>query len=573
MVNFAEETLLRYSDEIKNTAIIQLYDYTAKFQLALIIPIGLLLFGYQNASNKLQLYSWAIIFVGYTILSSAVMLFFKQKVVSLATEKIENLIAWDSFLLSLFFVAGTLISFPKNGEDFSIIILALNSCVMGGIITGALSLKSYFVWAVPIMLTLAVSFFLWIDDSTFLVIGQITGIPIMLYLAWVCNRLFMNMFALQFQNRHLLEASEQANIAKSRFIATASHDLRQPLHAIELFVSSLESKPESRSLPEISRIRTSLDYLSEMFNSLIHLSKIDAGIIKVNKTHFPLQKILNELNGYFQLRAEQQNIKLDIQESNAWLYTDSDLLKRILFNILENAFRYTPKGQINVKTRKKGAYLEISICDTGIGISSDQKEKIFQEFFHGSEHKNGSLGLGLAIVEQLSKLLKIKIHVDSELDKGSCFRVTVEQGEEQHFTEKQNTAVTTPDQAGNLLNNKTVYVLDDDKELLDGMQLMIKSWGAKVDVAQSSKKLFQLFDTKGAPDLLLIDLYLGEKQDGIEIIANLPKSVRDSIKIIVITAETGKQQLKELDALGVPVLYKPVKSARLRALMTQLFVN
>ncbi len=220
-----------------------------------------------------------------------------------------------------------------------------------------------------------------------------------------------------------------ANLAKSRFLAAASHDLRQPLHALNLFVAQLRNETDRAERDRIAgRIDLAVGNMNELFNALLDISRLDAGALNASLSDFPVRNILRHIEATFAATAREKGLVLRVAPSSAWIRSDPILLERVLLNLVSNAIRYTPKGGIVLGCRHVGDRLRIDVCDSGLGIPKDQQCNIFGEFYQIAAPDQGQrdgLGLGLAIVERLCTLLKHPIGVDSTPGKGSRFHVTV----------------------------------------------------------------------------------------------------------------------------------------------------
>ena len=220
---------------------------------------------------------------------------------------------------------------------------------------------------------------------------------------------------------------ELANLAKSRFLAAASHDLRQPLHALGLFVAQLRSHMKSAEGSRlVDRIDDAVTAMNELFNALLDISKLDAGVLPVNLIEFPIAQVLRRIESTFAEAAREKGLSFQLVSSSAWVRSDPILLERIVHNLVSNAVRYTASGSVVVGCRRRGDTVHIEVWDSGPGIAEAQRRNIFGEFYRlAGDNTHGGLGLGLAIVDRLCKLLDHPIQLDSTVGKGSRFSVTV----------------------------------------------------------------------------------------------------------------------------------------------------
>lgn len=374
--------------------------------------------------------------------------------------------------------------------------------------------------------------------------------------------------ALQEKGRQL----EEANTYKSRFLAAASHDLRQPLHALNLFVAELGTNADPTHQSRlVARIEAAVSSMNELFNALLDMAKLEAGLLEANISAFPVQHLLARLESTFADAAADKGLKLTIVPSRAWIRSDFILLERILLNLVSNAVRYTVHGRVLVGCRRRGEHLRIDVCDTGPGIPETQRDKIFGEFYQvAGPEKNprGGLGLGLSIVERLGRLLDQPIEMDSRLDKGSRFSISVP------ITRTGSNAeinIAAPAIPAGLALDKRIVVIDDDPLVLDGMRGILTSWGCRVVTAGSAASaLARLAEIEGRPDLIISDFRLGGTQTGINAITQVRSSVGESVPAFLISGDTTPERQRDARAHGLTLLHKPVPPLRLRAALNQL---
>lgn len=269
---------------------------------------------------------------------------------------------------------------------------------------------------------------------------------------------------------------ELANQAKSRFVAAASHDLRQPLHALGLFVAQLRSSTGVKERAHIvDRVDAAIATMNDLFNALLDISKLDAGVLSPKLADFPLQHVLRRVETTFAGAAREKGLSFRVIASDAWVRSDAILLERILLNLISNAIRYTQHGGIVIGSRKREGWVRIEVWDTGPGIPADQQQKIFGEFYRIGETRHGTgLGLGLAIVDRLCSLLGHRMELRSSVGKGSRFTVMVPSVQP---TGKEAEPVSAPPTSVDRFRNKLIVVVDDDQLVLDGMSGLLRSWG------------------------------------------------------------------------------------------------
>ena len=363
---------------------------------------------------------------------------------------------------------------------------------------------------------------------------------------------------------------ELANQAKSRFLAAASHDLRQPLHALGLFIAQLRSATAKNEASHIvDRVDAAISTMNELFNALLDISKLDAGALSPKLSNFPVAQLLRRIETTFAGTAREKGLSFRVVPSSAWVRTDFILLERILLNLASNAVRYTSRGRIVVGCLKRDGFLRIEVWDTGPGIPANQRQKIFGEFYRISETRHGAgLGLGLAIVDRLCALLGHPIELTSTVGKGSRFSISVPSVEPQ-------TDVVAPDHAApapvDKFIGKLVIVVDDDPLVLDGMSGLLRSWGCRVLAAADGSEVQNLVQQGAMPDLIVSDYQLPDGRTGLEIIRELRTAFRTEIPAFVISGDINPEPLKTAREHGIHLLHKPVAPMTLRAMLNQMF--
>jgi signal transduction histidine kinase/CheY-like chemotaxis protein len=392
--------------------------------------------------------------------------------------------------------------------------------------------------------------------------------------------------ALRFENLNLIDelrnqtlaaeqarmGAEEANIAKSRFLAAAGHDLRQPLHALGFFVDALQE----HSLPAdsrvvVSNIRRSVDAMEDLFNSLLDVSRLDAGIVRPRIATIPLAPLMERVRVEYEPAARQKNLVLTVVRNSLFVHSDPVLLERIMRNLLANAVRYTDRGRVLLGARRTATSVRIEVWDSGRGIPMDKHREIFQEFRqldNPERDRRKGLGLGLAIVERLVRLLDHTLELRSQLGKGSVFTVTLARGAREDFIpgEADGQIVVDRDVA-----NSLILVVDDEAEVRDSMVALLGKWRCEVIAAEScADMLGKLVAVQRLPDLIVADYRLRDAESGIDVIARLREEFNAQVPALLITGDTGIEQLREADDSGLHVLHKPLNPSRLRALIATL---
>jgi len=371
----------------------------------------------------------------------------------------------------------------------------------------------------------------------------------------------------------LQEAKEQAvsaNRSKDKYLAAASHDLLQPMNAARLLVSTLRERPlPSNDHHLVERVHVALDSAEELLTDLLDISKLDQNAVQADRNDFHIAQLFNTLAAEFEAVAEQSDLQLRVRDSDVMVYSDARLLMRILRNFVSNALRYTDVGGVLVVARKRKTDLAIEVWDTGDGIPADAMVDIFREFNQLSQHRNGErkgVGLGLAIVERISRVLNHQVSVESVPGRGSVFRVLVPLSEAKPVAMRKRLA---PIAAGHFAG-ESVLVIDNEPDILLSMAALLTQWGLNVYTAESSLAAIELLDDEGVvPQIALLDFHLDDNATALDALAELDQHF-GRLPTALITAERHDPQLKLLRSEGVQVLNKPVKPGKLRALLTHL---
>jgi signal transduction histidine kinase/CheY-like chemotaxis protein len=363
---------------------------------------------------------------------------------------------------------------------------------------------------------------------------------------------------------------ELANVAKSRFIAAASHDLRQPLHALGLLAAQLRSSTDPIERKRIiERISAAVAEMNELFTALLDVSKLDAGVVAPNVTEFPIAQLLHGMERTFAEAARQKGLSLRFASCSAWVRSDAVLLARILLNLVSNAVRYTLTGRVVVGCRRRGDALRIEVWDSGPGIAEDQRRNIFGEFYQLADSKTdarGGMGLGLAIVDRLCRLLGHSIELTSTLGKGSRFAVVVPLA-----AGRSASLAPAVLAAGAAAGGEVIVVIDDASLVLEAMAGLLRNWGFFVVTAETcDAALARLAEQSRRPDIIISDYHLADGKSGIDAIERMREAFAAPIPAFLISGDTSPERLRDARARGYYLLHKPVEPMRIRSVLTQL---
>ncbi|MCK6427481.1 response regulator [Betaproteobacteria bacterium PRO7] len=359
-----------------------------------------------------------------------------------------------------------------------------------------------------------------------------------------------------------------ANQAKSRLLAAASHDLRQPMHALALFVGQLRaSRTAGERVALTQRIEQAVASLSELLDQLLDLSKLEAGAVQASQQDFALRDVLAAIETQFAPQAAAKRIELRLRATGAWLRSDPVLVQRILLNLVANAIRYTERGGVLIGCRQRGDRLRVEVWDTGCGIPEERRDDVFREFVRldpGDHRRASGLGLGLAIVARLAELLGAKIELSSRVGRGSVFAFELPLGTV--AARAQPAAARTAQ-----LHGLFALVIDDDESARTGTRGLLERWGCVTLAAPSADAAIeQLAAHDRPPELIVCDYRLAGDADGLDAIARIRAAAGEHVPAILVTADTSPATLRAAQAHGVPVLHKPVSPLKLRALIAQL---
>jgi signal transduction histidine kinase/ActR/RegA family two-component response regulator len=370
------------------------------------------------------------------------------------------------------------------------------------------------------------------------------------------------------ERTHELELASQA---KSRFLRAASHDLRQPLHALGLFVAQLNERvldPQTRRIA--LQVGAAVTALRDLLDAVLDVSRLDAGAILPELADFSIHTLLERLDTTFAPAATEKGLRLRVVPSGLLVCSDPVLLERILLNLVANAVRYTERGGIAIGCRRRGQRVRIEVWDTGIGIAPEQQGAIFQEFYQvaNPEHDRGrGLGLGLAIAARLAGLLGCRIEVASRPGKGSVFAVEVPRGQHPPTPVSAAPAVGVTDR----LRGAFVLVVDDDALVRDAVRALLMQWSCEVAVAANGAEAVAALERYDRlPDALLCDLRLPGAETGIQVVRRVHELAGTAIPAALVSGDTAPEALREARASGYPLLPKPVAPAKLRALIEHL---
>jgi signal transduction histidine kinase len=412
-----------------------------------------------------------------------------------------------------------------------------------------------------------------------LMLGGLAAIFVAYSMAIRINRDFVRTMQLTMRNERLVAAleargvqlqeqtlaAERAERAKTRFIAAASHDLRQPMHAIGLLAGMLKSRVAGGQEQEVTqRLERSVAVMDNLFNTILDLSKLDSGAVRPAIASVPLRAVLDPIEVHFAPHAASKQLALKVFPSRAIIRTDAALLERVLRNLVSNAIKYTSRGGVIVGCRRRGERLAIGVWDTGAGIAPEDLERVFEEYFQVGDRprdRSEGLGLGLSIVRRLARLLDSEAKVVSALGRGSWFGLEIPFV---GYLPAAGQRAGDDDATGASLADKFILIVDDEADVRFGAEALLREWGCRTASAASVEEVrARLEEEIRFPDAVITDYRLGSRETGLEAIAAVREYTCERTPAVIVTGEELGQD--ELDAAraAYPVVKKPLAADEL----------
>jgi signal transduction histidine kinase len=466
----------------------------------------------------------------------------------------------------------------------SILVIAVAAAMAGGSMSSLSPILPVFVAFVVPEITAVAFKVLSLHDPAYnaLAVAGILFVSALLGQARNSSRAALTSIQLRFENSGLLtrlqiesqaaqrarQEAEQANTAKSKFLAAASHDLRQPIHAQNLFLSVLaSSKLNSEQHEVLDNAIAASRVTGEMLDVLLDFSRIEAGVVEPQLRAFRMQPLLNKIEREFAVQADDKGLAYRSRETDLVVYSDPILVELILRNLVSNAIRYTGRGGLLVVCRKRNGQAALEVWDTGIGIATENQQEVFREFHqlnNPERDRRKGLGLGLAIADGLARTLGQRLTLSSAPQHGSMFRLSLPLADGAAPVEKPPKVQTLT-----LMLNVRVLVIDDDEVVRTGMLHLLREWGCICDVAETIEEALVLARTH-APDLVISDYRLRGQHTGVEAIAALRALLGIGLPALLITGDTAPERLREAQASGLHLLHKPVSISQMYQEMVEV---
>ncbi len=556
---------------------------------SVVIPVFLLLililWVLSNASNTPSLWLWAAAVLlsnlnGYRFAR-------RQLAADIPLDRARHLVR-VAFVLCMIdgMLWGSLLWITLDTSTLvgSILAFSVITGVAGGNLPTLSPVLPLFIASVVTELTVAMAKLWMMDDPTF----HAVGVTAILYLAALLgqartsSRAARTAIKLRFENIALVEQlrektelaetaqreAEHANTAKSKFLAAASHDLRQPIHAQGLFLEVLSRTELSGHQHElVSSARSASEASGEMLNTLLDFSRIEAGVIEPQLQTFRLQPLLNKIENDLAPQVDAKDIVYRTRETQLAVSSDPVLVELIMRNLVSNAIRYTQRGGVLVACRRRGNQAVLEVWDTGVGIDPAQQQEVFREFHqlgNPERDRQKGLGLGLAIADGLARTLGHGLSLSSKPQHGSVFRLSLPCAGN---ALPPAPAIIAP--GSSQLHGVRVLVIDDDEIVRAGMCHLLRNWGCECLAAESIGQALAMARAH-APDLLISDYRLREHDTGVSAIAAVRTQLGIDLPALLITGDTAPERLREATASGIPLLHKPVSPGQLYRRLAEL---
>ena len=466
----------------------------------------------------------------------------------------------------------------QTGSTFNVLSIML---VMYGMISGSVASNSavypaYLGYAVPAGGGLVFRLAMEGGDYGYLSGLMAVFLLVNLAFAWNHRSLVRSVIRKRLDNERLLKVlderrrqAEKASRDKSRFLASVSHDLRQPLHALDLFHGSLAGRLSSEDQRELLELaRRSSRSLAEMLGELMDVARLDAGKVEARLERLRLAPLMRECVEELRPLAVGKELSLHLRiPRGVCVETDPVLLKRILRNLLANAIQHTDTGGVLVGARRRGSTVRIEVHDTGPGIDEESLGKVFDEFYqvrNPERDREKGLGLGLAIVRRLAGLLGCEVEARSRFGRGSCFAVTMPVCESLMPCEETDVVGDDASLAGLF-----VVVVDDDRAILEGMRRRLRDWGCEVLLAEGGRALMEELGSHAylQPDWVICDYRLRDGETGLDVVAAVRRHFGASLPAAIVSGDVHPDVRRAAEAAGCVFVEKPVEEGRLRGLL------
>ena len=563
------------SDQLKEELLLLLANQSIRVPVVMTLIGATMVYIVYGRIPNTFLWAWIFVFSVVLILRWYLFGFFAKR----SDIPVDIKIGVEAVLI---FISGVVHAAPLLAfSEFTTVEQAMISMFIvalcaGAVFTNAGYMPFFLSYATPLLIALAVSWGLssisqW--DRTPIVFLLIGYGGLLYGSARDSFKLFVESFEIRLQKNELnqklqlaLAEAEQSNVAKTRFLASASHDLRQPVQALVLYISALSMRNlDEESNVMADRMNIAVRSLSNQLDSLLDISRLDAGVVKPEFSKMDMGELIEQICLDIEPLASKKLLDLVVNiPEHCYVYSDQRLLERIIRNVLDNAIKYTERGFIRLHIEDKKTKYVLRIEDSGSGVPSEQQNQIFEEFYqlqNPERDRTKGLGLGLSIVKRLCRLLEINMNLDSEIDRGTVFEFMLEKTQ-QTFASFQKEEIQPTS-----LNGLDILVIDDEVSVATAMQVMLESrdgtarWAGDIDMALD-------LATERKPDILISDFRLRGTENGISAIEQL-REIYPNLPAILISGDTAPDRLIQAEKAGITFLSKPVRADELVLTISQ----
>jgi two-component system, sensor histidine kinase len=479
----------------------------------------------------------------------------------------ENALTRRAAMASLVWGSTSWVLLPANSvEGEAFIVMGIAMVLMGGAGGHAAHRRTVLTYAVPLGVIFAAGLIRFGDLlHVSLGIGFLVFAAVALLFALNQGEAVRKQIAATLESESLRAIADSASRTKTEFLAAASHDLRQPLHALTMFLGTLTfhvTTDEAKRL--LGRIQETVRVLEEQFDSLLDLSRFDAGAVAADIQPFRLDRCIERLIDETRPIAEARNLQITLNACPATVASDAMLVSRLLRNLLDNAVKYTSHGSISISVTQHPDGYAVEVADTGSGIAADQQASIFDEYVqlgNPARQRERGVGLGLAIVKRIDRLLGLRLTVRSEVGAGSSFSFVAPAADSHAEESVPDTRAAAA--AASFRTSASIWLLDDDPAALESLQGQLQAWGAEVSAfATPGELLSQLRTQARGPDWIFTDDMLGDSLSGLDV-ARIVSQEFPLTHVCVITGNIERKRQAELRSDGFPIIVKPAKPEQL----------
>ena len=552
-----------------------LYNQSPILLFVTILLMILVLWNYWTKVDQCLLIMWASLVSIQTMGRIWLVINFKKRSEQRTPTYWLNMFTFTSFLSGMLWgVALLYILQPSLDSDILVLDFILTGMAAGSLVPLSTYLPNYYAFSIPTLFPSGL-YFLNQQGTEYTITGSLVIVYLLalMGLSVFVNRNVLDTIRLRFENTDLLEETkiqrelaEKENRNKSRFLAATSHDLRQPLHALDLYLGALQIQlSEKNHLELINKASASSEALGDLLNALMDISRLDSGGVNINKSYFSLTILLASICNEFDEQAKEKNIVIEFKLDEIVVHTDPILLGLMLRNLISNAINHNENCDLSIATSESDGYASIDIRDNGQGIAASELNNIFSEFYqlnNPERDRTKGLGLGLAIVKRLSTLLNIPVDVASDIGKGTLFSLSIAI-ENYEVMELNNTEIEHSVELSGLF----IIILDDEESVRDAIKSLLRIWECEVLSVSSEDELMKTLeqDPYPSPDLIISDYRLRDDKIGVDAV----RAVRDYFKLdipaLIITGDSSHSLVAEITREHCQLLLKPVNSKTLKS--------